>query len=67
MDSLRQLGRGIHGSNRSAGYTLRRGGALPQIDRTRGFLRTTTAFIVPFVINNGDRKVSVSLYFIEGK
>lgn len=66
MDSIREIGRNIGQSNRNVELMKRRGGALPQVDRTRGFLRTTTAFIAPFVTNELGRRISLSLNFTEG-
>lgn len=62
-DALNQVGRSIGKSARDAEFLKRRGGSLPQIDRTRGRVAQTNSFISRFVVNESQRKMALTLAF----
>lgn len=64
-DTLKEVGRKIGRSQRDVEILKRRGGYLPQVERTRGIVSATSSFLAPFVANEADRKLSLSLNFFE--
>lgn len=64
-DTLKELGRTIGKDQRTVEFVKKRAGYLPQVERTRGIVSTTSSFISPFAANEADRKLSMSLNFYE--
>lgn len=64
-DHLTQVGGGLGGQRRNVGMLERRGGLLPQVDRTRGSLRADVSFISYVVVDRRGRKLRLSLNFQE--
>lgn len=62
-DTLRQLGRGLGKSARTVEFLKKRGGLLPQVDRTRGYMTTEFAFIANFTVNEEKRDMALTLAF----
>lgn len=62
-DSLRQLGQRLGQTQREVEFIARRGGLLPALERTRGNLLKSNAFIANFRVEQTSRKVSLKLAF----
>lgn len=65
-DSLKQLGRMLGQSHREVQFLNGRGGYLPSLERTRGNVLKSNAFIANFRVEQTARKVALKLSFYKG-
>lgn len=62
-DTLRQLTSSLRRSSQVVEYVSRRGGLLPQVERTRGNLLKTNSMVAPFHVKQEIRRVQLNLTF----
>lgn len=63
MDNLRRFGRNVGQTARDVEFLNRRGGLLPQIERSRGNLIADNSFYARFKIDGQTRQVRLKVTF----